>query len=398
MYNYRILSKKGEGTFSEVMRALSLRGNKHVALKCMKGKFKTAEQVKNLFEIQALRVLSGHPHIVHLQEVLFDGGRLAMVFELMDMNLYEYIKDREQFLSESQVVDWMYQLFQAINYMHENDWFHRDIKPENLLLIGDTLKVADLGSCCPISAQRQPPYTEYISTRWYRSPECLLTSGYYNYKMDIWSSGCVFYELVALEPLFKGRNELDQICQIHTIMGTPSEEVLGNFQNHRRGDYLKNILFQPAKGTGFCRKLGHCSDLVISFLTDVIVYDHRQRPDACTALEHALFAQRTPTPIVLESHPPVRREEHRASPRGCLPPQLPLLHISKNIAHKPCFATSSSRHAKITSLTHRTKSNDAQTNTKQQSFGAKLLNSARLRYLSKPHRTDKAQPIPITHR
>lgn len=58
------------------------------------------------------------------------------------------------------------------------------MQPENILIIDDVLKLADFGSCRGIYSKQ--PYTEYISTRWYRAPECLLTDGYYNYKMDMW--------------------------------------------------------------------------------------------------------------------------------------------------------------------------------------------------------------------
>lgn len=78
---------------------------------------------------------------------------------------------------------------------------------ENILLMGDTVKLADLGSCRGLYSK--PPFTEYISTRWYRAPECLLTDGYYGYKMDIWGAGCVFFEVLSLFPLFPGNNELD---------------------------------------------------------------------------------------------------------------------------------------------------------------------------------------------
>ena len=76
----------------------------------------------------------------------------------------------------------------------------------------------------------KPPYTEYISTRWYRAPECLLTDGYYSYKMDLWSVGCVFFEVMSLYPLFPGSNELDQIAKIHDILGTPSTALLGKIR------------------------------------------------------------------------------------------------------------------------------------------------------------------------
>jgi renal tumor antigen len=94
--------------------------------------------------------------------------------------------------------------------------------------MGDTVKLADLGSCRGLYSK--PPFTEYISTRWYRAPECLLTDGYYGYKMDIWGAGCVFFEILSLFPLFPGNNELDQINKIHNIMGTPGQDILDNFQ------------------------------------------------------------------------------------------------------------------------------------------------------------------------
>lgn len=70
----------------------------------------------------------------------------------------------------------------------------------------NVLKLGDFGSCR--SVYSKPPHTEYISTRWYRAPECLLTDGYYSLKMDIWSAGCVFFEIMRY--LCGGRGHL--IC------------------------------------------------------------------------------------------------------------------------------------------------------------------------------------------
>jgi len=82
--------------------------------------------------------------------------------------------------------------------MHSNGVFHRDIKPENILLSGDKIKLADYGSVAKNSVTKDEEHTEYVSTRWYRSPECLLTKGVYNYKMDVWGVGCVFFEVLSL--------------------------------------------------------------------------------------------------------------------------------------------------------------------------------------------------------
>ena len=146
-------------------------------------------------------------------------GRLALVFELMDMNIYELIRGRRHYVAEERVQNYMYQLTRSMDHMHRNGIFHRDVKPENILIMDKVLKVADFGSCRGIYSKQ--PYTEYISTRWYRAPECLLTDGYYGYKMDMWGLGCVMFEVIALFPLFPGTNELDQIQKIHNVMGTP---------------------------------------------------------------------------------------------------------------------------------------------------------------------------------
>jgi renal tumor antigen len=72
MDQYRLEVKKGEGSFSEVFMAQSLRNHKHYALKLMKKKYETIEKVKKLKEIQALKLLMPHEHIINLIEVLYD--------------------------------------------------------------------------------------------------------------------------------------------------------------------------------------------------------------------------------------------------------------------------------------------------------------------------------------
>jgi renal tumor antigen len=110
MHKYRLISKKGEGTFSEVLKAQSIKTGKYVAIKCMKNHFDSIDKVNNLREIQALKRLSPHPNIIRLIEVLYDEptGRLALVFELMDMNLYEAIKGRRHYLPEARVKYYIY--------------------------------------------------------------------------------------------------------------------------------------------------------------------------------------------------------------------------------------------------------------------------------------------------
>lgn len=167
--------------------------------------------------------MSRFPHTLsHTSSTCSDRqtGSLALICELMDMNIYELIKDRRSYFPESKVKLYMYQLCKAIYHMHRNGIFHRDVKPENILIkvsVWDfkkhsltsrqpshilsfptqqenVLKLADFGSCKSVYSKY--PYTEYISTRWYRAPECLLTDGHYDHRMDMWSVGCVMCELI----------------------------------------------------------------------------------------------------------------------------------------------------------------------------------------------------------
>ncbi|CAD8095806.1 unnamed protein product [Paramecium primaurelia] len=288
MNQYKLVGKKGEGTFSEVIKSQSFKTGNYVAIKCMKNKFTSIEQVNHLREIQALRKLSPHDHIIKLIEVLYDEptGRLALVFELMEQNLYEHIKGRRQPLNPQKVKSYMYQLLKSIEHMHRNGIFHRDIKPENILLNTDHLKLADFGSCKGIYSKH--PYTEYISTRWYRAPECLLTDGYYDHKMDLWGVGCVMFEIVALFPLFPGTNELDQVNKIHNILGTPNQKVFDRFR--KQATHME-INFPPKHGSGIDRLLQGQSKECIDLIKLLLTYDPEERINAQQALKHEYFRE-----------------------------------------------------------------------------------------------------------
>jgi|TARA_B100000475_G_scaffold181903_1_gene148751 renal tumor antigen len=248
--------------------------------------------VNNLREIQALRRLSPHAHIITLEEVLYDQptGRLALVFELMDANLYELIRGRRHYLNAQLIQSYMHQLLLALDHMHRKGIFHRDIKPENILIenksdMNKGLKLADFGSCRGIYSKQ--PYTEYISTRWYRAPECLLTDGYYGPEMDLWGAGCVFFEITSLYPLFPGTNELDQINRIHKVLGTPDVHLLNKFKQN--GAAHVNFDFPPQAGIGIAQLIKHAAIDCVELMIKMLVHDASERISAREALRHTYF-------------------------------------------------------------------------------------------------------------
>lgn len=285
MLQYEIRGKKGEGTFSEVLTG-ELPDGTFCAVKRMKAEFKSWEQVNQLREVQALRRLNPHPNIIDMLSVNYDPAtrRLDLVCELMEMNIYERIKGRKHHLPEELVKSYTFQLCKALDHMHRNGIFHRDVKPENVLIRDEVLKLADFGSCRGIYSK--PPFTEYISTRWYRPPECLLTDGHYSFKMDMWSVGCVFFETMSLYPLFPGANEVDQINKIHDVLGTPAPEVLEKMQT---GSNHTKFSFDQKEGSGLARHLPKASSDCLSLMAGLLKYDPEERFSARQALKHPYF-------------------------------------------------------------------------------------------------------------
>nr|XP_037840487.1 MAPK/MAK/MRK overlapping kinase isoform X13 [Chlorocebus sabaeus] len=287
MKNYKAIGKIGEGTFSEVMKMQSLRDGNYYACKQMKQRFESDRK----------------------------SGSLALICELMDMNIYELIRGRRYPLSEKKIMHYMYQLCKSLDHIHRNGIFHRDVKPENIL-IKDVLKLGDFGSCRSVYSKQ--PYTEYISTRWYRAPECLLTDGFYTYKMDLWSAGCVFYEIASLQPLFPGVNELDQISKIHDVIGTPAQKTLTKFKQSR----AMNFDFPFKRGSGIPLLTTNLSPQCLSLLHAMVAYDPDERIAAHQALQHPYFQeQRKTEKRALGSHRKACFPEHPVAPEplsnGC---------------------------------------------------------------------------------
>lgn len=220
MNRYKVAKVLGDGTYGSVLRAVNKSTNELVAIKKMKQKYYTWEECMKLREISSLRKLI-HPNIVKLKEVIRENDELHLVFEFMEANLYEYMKSRNKLLPESKVRNIMFQTMQAMNHCHKQGYFHRDMKPENLLVTGDTVKLADFGLAREIRAR--PPFTDYVSTRWYRAPEVLVRSTTYNSPIDMFACGGIMAELYTLRPLFPGSSESDQLYKICSVLGTPSQ-------------------------------------------------------------------------------------------------------------------------------------------------------------------------------
>ncbi|XP_038695288.1 cyclin-dependent kinase F-4-like isoform X2 [Tripterygium wilfordii] len=138
MERYKLIKEVEDGTFGCVWRAINKRSSEVVAIKKLKKKFYSWEDCVNLREVKSLQKMN-NPNIVKLKEVIREHDILYFVFEDMDCNLYQLMKDREKPFAEAQLRKWYSQVFQGLAYMHQQGCFHRDLKPENLLVTKDII-------------------------------------------------------------------------------------------------------------------------------------------------------------------------------------------------------------------------------------------------------------------
>lgn len=110
----------------------------------------------------------------------------------------------------------MYQLLRGLKYVHSANVLHRDLKPSNLFLNANCdLKIGDFGLARTTS--ETDFMTEYVVTRWYRAPELLLNCSEYTGAIDVWSVGCILGEIMTREPLFPGKDYVQQLRLITEV-------------------------------------------------------------------------------------------------------------------------------------------------------------------------------------
>ena len=162
----------------------------------MNEKFKSFKECTKLREVKSLMKLK-HTNIIKLLEVILIKGTLYLVFEFMEQNLFAWYKNYKSAgkkIHEREIRHIIFSVISALEYMHKHGYFHRDLKPENIMIAkGNHVRLCDFGLAREVRSQ--PPYTDYVSTRWYRAPEILLKSTTYNSPVDIFAIGCIMAEL-----------------------------------------------------------------------------------------------------------------------------------------------------------------------------------------------------------
>ncbi|CAD8062820.1 unnamed protein product [Paramecium sonneborni] len=198
----------GRGNVSDAYSVIDQQTGMALALKTIQKSLIQSKGINNLIsnEIKT-QMLLNHPNILKCYGIIDDKKQIALILELSDQTLYNWI--RHKVIHRKEMVDILYQVISAVNYLHNNGIIHRDIKPENILISQNVIKLADLG----ISIRAQT-CSQYCGTLGYMAPEIKLHEKYTS-KVDCYSIGVLIYEMLykklPLQNLYPIKNVKDDL-------------------------------------------------------------------------------------------------------------------------------------------------------------------------------------------
>lgn len=225
----------GKGSFGKVYR-VQKKSNKHTyAIKILN--LPLAAQIDKQLIINEIRLLASHncKHIIDYSTVFIKHSSIYIVMEYAkkgDLHQYiKYYKSNNKKFSDSELFNYFIQIAQGIKYLHKHNIIHRDIKTANIFIDhNNNLKLGDFGIIKILQNHSMQANTQ-IGTPCYMPPE-LYRYQRYNTKFDIWSLGCVLYEMMAFNPPFNGRSLVDLKYKIFS--GKYNNQILRPYASELR--------------------------------------------------------------------------------------------------------------------------------------------------------------------
>lgn len=189
---------------------------------------------------------------------------------------------------------YMYQVFRALDYCHSRGIMHRDVKPMNIIINVENknLKLIDWGLSDFYLEKKD--YNTRVSSRPYKGPELLVNYQYYDFSLDIWSTGAMFAAIIfRKEHFFLGKDNQDQLAKIVSVLGT--KDFVAFVEKYSISvDPQDMIYYKDKKKKPFssfidekCKDL--CPDDAIDLLEKMLIYDINERITSREAMKHRFF-------------------------------------------------------------------------------------------------------------
>ncbi|GAP83263.2 putative CMGC DYRK DYRK2 protein kinase [Rosellinia necatrix] len=354
-YRYEIVDVLGKGSFGQVVRCIDHKTGGLVAVKIIRNKKRFHQQA--LVEVNILKKLrewdpKNRHSMVNFTHSFYFRGHLCISTELLDMNLYEFIKSNSfRGFSLKLIRRFTKQMLSSLVILKQHKVIHCDLKPENILLrhpLHSEIKVIDFGSSC---FENEKVYT-YIQSRFYRSPEVILGMTY-GLPIDMWSLGCILAELYTGVPIFPGENEQEQLACIMEVFGPPEKHLIekstrkklffDSMGKPRLTVSTKGRRRRPSSKT--LQQAIKCDDEpFLDFLGRCLRWDpdRRLKPEEAIRHEYITGYKATVTVSRARESSPMKRHNTQSAPRPL--PEPPVVTKSSNTVFRPRELSNSSPH------------------------------------------------------
>jgi len=318
MNKYRLELTIGEGAFGKVVSAKDLNRNRHYAIKIVKNVKKYRKSAR--YEILILKKISNsdqsNKYCIELKNHFVYFGHACLVFRKYGISVYEFMKLNSFFpFPTKHAINISYQLCAGIKFLHGLNIIHTDLKPENMVFVDDAftvcnspesrvnekilhssdIKIIDFGN----GIFEDDDHSTTICTRHYRPPEVILELGY-NRKVDVWSAGCIMFEVYTGVTMFKAHSNLEHLFMIEVILGKIPQKLI---QNTKKTKYFKrNRPDWDALDSDEQRHVRKCKFLedyfesnksedsqMVDILDIMLEIDPGHRQDIRSCLKHNLF-------------------------------------------------------------------------------------------------------------
>ncbi|GMM37373.1 mitogen-activated protein kinase [Saccharomycopsis crataegensis] len=277
---YTNLNPVGMGAFGLVCAADDIIEERKVAIKKIMKPFSTDVLAKRTYrELKLLKELR-HENLISLNDIFISPSEdIYFITDLQGTDLHRLIKSRP--LQPQFIKYFLYQILRGLKYVHSAGVIHRDLKPSNIL-VNETcdLKICDFG----LARVQDPQMTGYVSTRFYRAPEIMLTWQKYDTKVDIWSAACIFSEMIESKPLFPGNDHVHQFSIITELLGTPPRNVIETITSENTLNFVSSL--PTREPVPLTERFKNIDPQAVDLLSKMLVFDPKSRISAEEALEH----------------------------------------------------------------------------------------------------------------